>query len=67
MRVDLYTKAVLTVIAAALVYIAVALTPVGTKVQAQSETRAVVRLVDWTDKDGNAHPFPLPVTVVPSR
>lgn len=71
MRTDLYTKAVLTVIAVTLAYIAATLTPIGTPLQAQSETinatgTTRVVLVGWEGRDGKTYPindnFGLPVT-----
>lgn len=46
MRIDLYTKTVMTVIAAALLYLCVALTPIGTPVQAQPGVQRVV-IAGW--------------------
>lgn len=54
MRTDLYTKAVLTLIAGALVYLCVALTPIGTPVSAQAGA-SHVRITGWVDDRGGVH------------
>lgn len=56
MNVDGYMKALLTVIAGALVWLCAVLTPVGARVEAQATaapTRVV--LVGWQDRDGFLH------------
>jgi hypothetical protein len=59
MRVDLYTKAVLTVIAAALLWIGVAITPVGTPVGAQAAPASNrVLITGWIDDSGMTHLIP---------
>lgn len=57
MRVDPLTKVLLGVIASALVYLCVVLTPIGTPVSAQSrmgDTTPVV-LVGWEGQDGQIY------------
>jgi hypothetical protein len=54
MRVDLYTKAVLTVIAGALLYLCVAVTPLGTPVSAQASP-STVHIGGWVDGRGTVH------------
>jgi hypothetical protein len=60
MRSDLYTKAILTVIAAALIYLCVALTPVGVPVQAQGGYERVY-IAGWIDEKNNPRGVPMPV------
>ena len=57
MRVDPLTKLLLGVIAAALVYLCVVLTPIGTTVNAQSQTAepTPVVLVGWEGQDGKVY------------
>ena len=56
MRVDTYTKAVLTVIAAALVWIGVALAPIGSRVEAQAAAASSrVLIAGWVDSGGGLH------------
>ena len=59
MRVDRYTKIVLTLILAALVYLCVAVTPVGTSVSAQEGTAPTTRvvLVGWEGEDRKVYPI----------
>jgi hypothetical protein len=63
MHIDRYTKAVLTVIAVALVYLCAVSTPLGTPVHAQDDSAVV--LVGWRGADGKVNKFgaatPLPV------
>jgi putative hemolysin len=49
MKVDWYTKTVLTVIAGALLYLCVAMTPVGTPISAQPEAQRVV-IAGWENE-----------------
>ena len=51
MRVDLYTKTMLTIIAATLVWLTFA-GPVGTTAQAQDRTPSRVIVVGWEDPQG---------------
>jgi hypothetical protein len=57
MRVDPLTKLLLGVIASALVYLCVVLTPIGTPVTAQSRMGdpAPVVLVGWEGQDGRIY------------
>lgn len=57
-RIDLYTKTVLTVIAGCLVWICVATTPVGIRVEAQGSQVAQqqrVIIAGWIDDQGRQH------------
>ena len=56
MRIDLYTKGILTIIAACLVWLCVALTSVGTPVHAQaSSANSRVLIAGWVDATGGLH------------
>jgi len=55
MRVDNYTKLMLTIIAGTLLWLCAVLTPVGTPVQAQAPGQVV--LVGWKSSDGAIHSF----------
>lgn len=56
MRVDLYTKGILTIIAACLTWLCVAVTAVGTPVQAQaSSAHSRVLIAGWVDASGAMH------------
>jgi hypothetical protein len=74
MRIDLYMRVVLTAIAAALTWIAVALTPFGISVTAQTRNTGYERVLiaGWIDEGGREHglsgaaPLPgLPVVTLP--
>jgi hypothetical protein len=67
MRIDFYTKAVLTIIAGALVWLCVAATPLGTPVTAQG-TPALTHVVigGWVDASGTQHRLPVPNTAIAS-
>lgn len=59
MHVDRYTKIVLTLILAALTYLCVAVTPVGTPVNAQEGVTPTTRviLVGWEGEDKKVYPI----------
>lgn len=64
MRTDLYTKTVLTVIAACLVWMCLAGRSMMPVAKAQGTGTQQVILMGWTDNGGVRHPFdtkPLPV------
>ena len=67
MSVDRYTKVVLTVIAACLVWIAAGGPSPMTPVNAQSNNGQHVVLSGWLDQNGNVRPFPNPVLPSGSR
>ena len=54
MRIDLYTKPALTVIAGARLYLRVAVTPIGTPVSAQVAA-SHVHIAAWVDNRGGVH------------
>ena len=58
MRVDLYTKLVLTVIAVCLVWLTVVGRTVIPAVEAQDRTSSRVVIVGWEDTDGRSYPLP---------
>lgn len=59
MHADRYTKIVLTLILAALTYLCVAVTPVGTSVTAQEGAAPTTRviLVGWEGEDKKVYPI----------
>jgi len=65
MRIDLYTKTVLTVIAVCLVWIALGGPSVLTAVQAQGTAVQNVRIVGWGSSGGSSRELPLPVITKP--
>jgi hypothetical protein len=67
MRADAYTKAVLTVIALALVWIGTALAPIGMPVTAQTQPAVSTRVLiaGWIDAGGIQHTFPAIAGVIP--
>lgn len=60
MTSDRYTKAVLTVIAAALVWLCIVQTPIGSPVQAQTPSR--VMIAGWVDAKNAEHRQAAPVS-----
>lgn len=61
MRIDLYTKMILTVIAACLVWLCISGTPLAPVVQAQPARQEVV-VVGWIDGEGDSYRLPKPGT-----
>ena len=71
MKIDLYTKGVLTVIAVCLVYLCLGRPAVFPTAQAQAQRTHVI-LDGWSYGDGSAfeqsiEAHPLPVRIVPQR
>ena len=73
MKIDLYTKGVLTVIAACLVYLCLGKPAFMPTAHAQTEPTKVL-IAGWVDFNGRSHAFSegdpssaLPVVVVPKR
>jgi hypothetical protein len=67
MRIDVYTKTVLTVIALALVWIGIAMTPIGTPVTAQTQQAVGTRVLiaGWIDSAGMQHMIPTSMPGIP--
>ncbi len=66
MPTDHYTRLVLSIIAAALVWLCIVLTPLGTPVSAQLGAPTPVVLTGWQDANGRVHTFnaaPLPIAM----
>ncbi len=57
MRIDLYTKVILTVIATCLVYLCVGGLSLSSVAHAQRDTENVI-VAGWIDADGNRHALP---------
>ena len=66
MRVDLYTKIVLTIIAASLVWMALGGPTLVTPVDAQANRADTVTLSGWRDANGTSHLLPPPKNGGPS-
>lgn len=65
MRIDLYTKAVLTIIAFALVWLCVVLTPIGQPIEAQQPpVGSRVLITGWVDVAGTVHQMPRPANTI---
>ena len=68
MSPDRYTKVVLTIIATALVWLCIVLTPIGTRLEAQTKagtqaaSRSEVYVAGWIENDGSNGERPVTFT-----
>jgi hypothetical protein len=58
LSIDRYTKLLLTIIAASLVWLCVS-NGIATSVSAQATATQRVIVAGWADEDGYVHPFPI--------